>query len=290
LPQAAETHTHTLTLREFGVPLLRTALARLPFYEFRRLKGYFPHLASITEFITADAYLGQVEVDVTGAPAQLDALSPQMKMDIALDVLRALADDVRRGTPTFRGTYEFKPQAVKHCVKEKSITREYNPVADVGTGMGETTNLDLHSDLRGEDWYVYDENYGTSEEKALVKFIQSQIPALRQKYEDVYLLRNENLFQLYDFAGGRPFEPDFVLFLTDKATGQSIHYQLFIEPKGQHLIPHDQWKEDFLQQIASGQKITVTFSHRDFKVVGLPFYNTEVRKQAFEEAFRRVLL
>jgi hypothetical protein len=40
----------------------------------------------------------------------------------------------------------------------------------------------------------------------------------------------------------------------------------------------------------SGQKITVTFSHRDFKVVGLPFYNTEVRKQAFEAAFRRVLM
>ncbi len=290
LPQAAETHARTLTLREFGKPLLRAALARLPFYEFRRLKGYFPHLASITEFITADAYLGQVAVDVSGAPAQLDALSPQMKLDIALDVLRALADDVRRGTPTFRGTYEFKPQAVSQCVKEKSIAREYNPATDVGTGMRETSNFDLHADLRGEDWYVYDENYGTSEEKALVKFIQSQIPPLREKYSDVYLLRNENLFRLYDFAEGRPFEPDFVLFLTDKATGQAIHYQLFIEPKGQHLIPHDQWKEAFLQQIASGQKIIVAFPNRDFKVVGLPFYNTEVRKQAFEAAFRRVLL
>jgi type III restriction enzyme len=151
--------------------------------------------------------------------------------------------------------------------------------------MRETANLDL----RGEDWYVYDENYCTSEEKALVKFIQSQVPALRQKYEDVYLLRNENLFQLYDFAEGRPFEPDFVLFLTDKATGQSIHYQLFIEPKGQHLIPHDQWKEEFLQQIASGQNITVAFPNRGFKVVGLPFYNTEAKRQAFAAAFRQAL-
>ena len=290
LPQAAETHTHTLSLRAFGVPLLRAALARLAFYEFRRLRGYFPHLASITKFITSDAYLGQVEVDVSGAPAQLGALNPQMKMEIALDVLRCLADDVRRGTPTFRGTYEFKPQAISQCVKDKTITREYNPATDVGTGMRETSNLDLHTDLRGEDWYVYDENYGTSEEKALVRFIQSQIPALRQKYADVYLLRNENLFQLYDFTEGRPFEPDFVLFLTDKATGQILHYQLFIEPKGQHLIPHDQWKEDFMRQIEGGQKITVAFPNRDFKVVGLPFYNSEIRKQAFEEAFRQVLL
>jgi type III restriction enzyme len=296
LPQAAETHTKTLALRDFGVHLLRAALARIRFYEFRQLKGYFPHCASITEFVTSDAYLGQVEVDVTGTPAQLGtpdeagALSPQIKIEIALDVLRTMADDVRRGTPTFRGTYRFKPQAVSQCVKEKSITREYDPTADVGTGMRETSNLDLHADLSQADWYVYDENYGTSEEKALVRFIQSQIPALRQKYDDVYLLRNEKLFQLYDFAEGRPFEPDFVLFLTEKDTGKAMHYQLFIEPKGQHLIEHDDWKERFLQQIEAGQKITVAFPTRDFKIVGLPFYNTEIRKQAFEEAFKRILL
>lgn len=290
VPQAEETHTQTLALRDFGITLLRVALARLAFYEFRRLRGYFPHLTSITEFITSDAYLGQVEVDVSGAPTQLGALSPQMKMEIALDVLRLLADDVRRGTPTFKGTYDFKPQAVRQCVKEKTITREYDPNADIGTGMGETTNLDLHANLSQADWYVYDENYGTSEEKALVKFIQSQIPALRQKYDDVYLLRNEKLFQLYDFSEGRPFEPDFVLFLTDKATGKSINYQLFIEPKGEHLVPYDQWKEDFLQQIEAGQKITVSIPNRDYRMLGLPFYNMEAKKQEFEEAFRRVLL
>jgi type III restriction enzyme len=288
--QMAETHTSTLALRDFGVHLLRAALARLKFYQFRNLQTYFPNVPSITTFITSDAYLGQVMVDVTGTPAQLKALSPSMKMEIALDALRHLADDIRQGTPTFRGTYEFKPQAISHCVKEKTITREYNPSADVGTGMGETTNLDLHADLSQEDWYIYDENYGTSEEKALVKFIQSQIPALRQKYEDVYLLRNEKLFKLYNFTDGQPFEPDFVLFLTDKATGKALNYQLFIEPKGQHLIPHDQWKEDFLQQIEEKHKITVEFPNADFRLVGLPFYNEQLRKQAFEEAFQRVLL
>ncbi|OQA21605.1 MAG: Type III restriction enzyme, res subunit [Chloroflexi bacterium ADurb.Bin360] len=289
LPQMGETHTRTLILGDFGVPLLRTALARLPFYEFRRLKTYFPHLASITEFITSAAYLGQVKIDVTGAPAQLDALSLAMKMDIALDVLRALADDVQRGTPTFRGTYEFNPLAVKACIKDRTINREYDLAADKGTGMRETANPDLHADLRAAEWYVYDENYGTSEEKALVKFIQGQIPALQQKYTDIYLLRNEGLFQIYDFAEGRPFEPDFVLFLTDRATGQALHYQLFIEPKGSHLVPHDQWKNDFLQQIENRHRITLTLPNRDFKVVGLPFYNTEDQKRIFENAFKDAL-
>jgi type III restriction enzyme len=290
LPQTAETRTETLVLSSLGAHLLRSALARLKFYEFSRLRGYFPHVASVTEFVTSEAYLGQVEVDVTGTPNQLKAISPQVKMEIALDALRHLAADVARGTPTFRGTHEFKPQAVKHCVKEKVITREYEPGADVGTGMRETTNLDLHADLSQADWYVYGENYGTSEEKALVRFIQSQIPALRAKYRDIYLLRNEKLFQLYDFEEGRPFEPDFVLFLTDRATGTALHYQLFIEPKGQHLIEHDDWKERFLQQIEDRQEITLRFPDDHFKVVGLPFYNTETRRQEFEETFRRVLL
>jgi type III restriction enzyme len=288
--QSAKTHIRPFALRDFGIPLLRTALARLPFYEFRRLKRYFPHLTSVTEFITSDAYLGQIEVDVSGTPAQLETLTPQMQMDIALNVLRDLAEDVQRGTPTFQGTYKFTPQAISHCVKNRTITREYNPATDIGTGMRETTNSDLHADLSTEDWYVYEENYGTSEEKALVKFIQGQIPTLCQKYTDIYLLRNENLFQIYDFAEGRPFEPDFVLFLTDLATGQVLNYQLFIEPKGQHLISNDQWKEDFLKQIESGHEITVTFPNRDFNVVGLPFYNTETRKRQFEAEFRRVLL
>lgn len=247
-------------------------------------------MSSITDFITSDDYLGQVKVDVTGTLTQLQSLSPQMKMEIAVDVLRCLADDVRCGTATFKGTYEFKPHAVSQCIKEKTITRAYDPANDVGTGMRETTNLSLRANLSQEDWYVYDENYGTSEEKALVKFIQSHMPALRQKYEDVYLLRNENLFQLYDFEKGRPFEPDFVLFLTEKVTGKALNYQLFIEPKGKHLIPHDQWKEDFLKQIKDEQNVTVVFPNRALRLVGLPFYNEQVRKQVFEEAFKRVLL
>lgn len=290
LPSMGKTHTELLTLRDFGVNLLRAALAKLPFYQFGQLRRYFPHLPSISAFITAGAYLGQVTVDVTGTPAQLQALSPQMKMEIALDVLRRLADDIHRGTPTFRGTYAFKPQAISNVVKDKVINREYNPAADVGTGMRETTNSALHADLREAEWYIYDENYGTVEEKALVKFIQSQIPALRRRYDDIYLLRNEKLFQLYQFADGRPYEPDFVLFLTDRATGKALNYQLFIEPKGEHLIPADQWKEDLLLQIEDHNEIHVAFPNSDFRLIGLPFYNEKVRKQTFEAAFKRVLL
>ena len=182
------------------------------------------------------------------------------------------------------------PQAISHVVRDRTINREYNPATDVGTGMHETTTPALHADLSQEDWYIYDENYGTSEEKALVKYIQSQIPALRERYEDIYLLRNEKLFQLYNFVDGHPYEPDFVLFLTDRATSKALNYQLFIEPKGQHLLLTDQWKENFLLQIEAQHEIRVTFPNDDFELIGLPFYNEQIRKQAFEAAFRQMLL
>jgi type III restriction enzyme len=111
------------------------------------------------------------------------------------------------------------------------------------------------------------------------KFVRGKIDTLRNRYTDIYLLRNQKLFQLYNFAEGRPFEPDFVLFLTEKATSKSLVYRLFIEPKGQHLISYDQWKEDFLKQIETQHKMTVVFQNRDFKLVGLPFYNEPIKKQ-----------
>ncbi|HBO33719.1 MAG TPA: hypothetical protein DD636_03110 [Anaerolineaceae bacterium] len=61
-----------------------------------------------------------------------------------------------------------------------------------------------------------------------------QIDHLKERYAEIYLLRNEGHFAIYDFAQGRPFQPDFVLFLQEKS-GELITYQLFIEPKGKFL-------------------------------------------------------
>jgi type III restriction enzyme len=241
----AETRTKTFNLEDFGRHLLRAALARLKFYKFDNLNTYFPHLSSISQFILSEDYLAQIKMDVTGTQVQLESLSSQARMNIAVDVLQKLATDLKSGTATYIGTKEFKPEAIQRCVREKTINVYVRPDATSGPGIGmrETSDIRLQADLSGEDWYVYDENYGTSEEKALVKFIQGQIDALRDRYTDIYLLRNQKLFQIYNFTDGSPFEPDFVLFLTEKTTGKSMLYQLFIEPKGEHLVPHEQWKE-----------------------------------------------
>jgi type III restriction enzyme len=265
-------------------------LARIKFYEFRNLKEYFTNLSSILEFITSEKYLGKISVDLTAEEHQFPALDPDTKLRIALNVLQKLGDDIRKGTPKFIGTSQFNHIPIKEVVaQEIQMKKEFNLQNDQGTGMRETLVPDRYADLSKEDWYIYDENYGTSEEKALVKFIQGQIPDLEKHYQEIYLLRNQKLFQIFDFDEGRPFEPDFVLFLTDKQTGKQLNYQLFIEPKGEGFIANDQWKEDFLKQIEEKAKINLNLPKHDFRIIGLPFYNTG-NSQVFRKAFSKILM
>ena len=112
---------------------------------------------------------------------------------------------------------------------------------------------------------------------------------LKIKYTDIYLLRNERIFKIYRFCDGKAIEPDFVLFLTEKGTKKALSFQLFVEPKGQHLLKTDQWKEDFLKEIESHFEIVNLFESDKYRLVGLPFYNEILKKQEFKEAFDRII-
>jgi len=80
----------------------------------------------------------------------------------------------------------------------------------------DTDSERIAKELESEKWYVLDSFYGTSEEKELIKFIKETIGNLEQKYEEIYLLRNEEVYKIYDFEQGRGFQPDFILFLKTK--------------------------------------------------------------------------
>lgn len=136
---------------------------------------------------------------------------------------------------------------------------------------------------------MYNENYGTSEEKHLIQFIKYAIDDLRKKYKDIYLLRNESLFKIYRFNDGQAIEPDFVLFLRTNNRKNNLSYQLFIEPKGNRGLVEDKWKEDFLKEIESEFRIETLFEKDNFKLIGLPFYNESFTKQKFDKVFREKL-
>jgi len=51
--------------------------------------------------------------------------------------------------------------------------------------------------LSHKDWYVFTDNFGTSEEKYLVKFIDKAYDQLKKKYNQIFLVRNERHFKIW---------------------------------------------------------------------------------------------
>src|SRR5690348_5747801 len=86
---------------------------------------------------------------------------------------------------------------------------------------------------------------------------------------DVYLIRNERQFRIYSFDDGKPLEPDFILYLIGHEKKQTIHYQIFIEPKGGHLLKRDERKEKFLLRLKAESIIGQPWKDKKHNVWGL---------------------
>ncbi len=284
-----ETTTKTLQLGDFGDAVLRKAMAKLDFYKFNNLKKYFPALTSSSEFINS---LKNITVDIISSREKLDSLTPDDKLKICLNVLLQLENEILNEYVEYKGTEIFIPVEIKRIVRDKQLKINVGDYGDqeYGVPMSSAKHPDLKLNLADKDWYVYDENYGTYEEKSFVKFIDSVINDLRQKYSEVYLLRNASLFKIYRFSDGKAMEPDFVLFLKKENSNDIEQYQLFIESKGEHLIKTDQWKEDFLKEIEKKYKIKPRLlgENEKYRLIGFPFYNEE-RKSQFIKIFKEKL-
>ena len=141
--------------------------------------------------------------------------------------------------------------------------------------------------VKDKDWYVYNANYGTSEEKSFVEMFAARFDGINAKYEDIYLIRNERVVKIYD-KDGRRFEPDFILFAKERDMKEPITYQIFIEPKGKHLIKNDKWKEDFLKELRE-EKQTFNIDSDKYLITGVPFYNYENENEIIEYLEKDVL-
>ncbi len=151
-------------------------------------------------------------------------------------------------------------------------------------------NLD-DSIAKDNKWYVLDSFVGTSEEKELIEFIKETMGNLENKYKEIYLLRNEEVYKIFDFEQGRGFMPDFILFLKTKdkkkvgVVETELYYQIFIEPKGNEFIGDDGtfktgkegWKERFLEEITEkyGFEKVIKAENPNYRLIGLPFFNKD---------------
>lgn len=279
--------TKQFELKNFNQAIIRKAFSKLDFYRFNNLRTYFPKMNSIKEFLES---LKQITVDIRSSNKRLSNLTSDDKLEVCLYILKHLESQIRAGYTDYKGTNLFIQNEIKEIVMDKTLNINVGDYSDqeFGMAMSETTKQDLRLNLSNKGWYVYDENYGTSEEKHFVQFINGIMEKLEGHYSEIYLVRNANLFKIYRFSDGRPIEPDFVLFLKRNDKKQFIQYQLFIEPKGTHLLKADQWKEDFLKEIEDDYELQILAENEDYKIIGMPFYN-EYSKTRFVNIFKEKL-
>lgn len=257
--KAIKIESRDIALKDMPYHVIRFALTSLPFFHFRNLLKYCPNLHSSQEFITNEEYLGGYEITFKGSKERLKSINNGDLLKAVQNLLQAIENEIKANNVEYVGT-DFFSEFLKNVFTDKQITFP----KDAEREEGQITFL------ADKDWYAYNANYGTSEERAFIDLFARRYERFTNKYEDIYVIRNEKVVKIID-KEGRVFEPDFLLYLRKK-DDKHIVYQIFIEPKGAHLKGKDKWKEDFLKELKSTNKVLDIDSDK-YHITGVPFYN-----------------
>lgn len=272
--------TNIKKIADMNYAIVHKALCKYNVFKFNTLQSYFPNLNSTKEFITNEKYLGGIKIEIT---SRYENPTPTILYAACMNVLGRVADSVSAIEVVYEGTTTFNAKRINDIFKNKKCN--YTVKHDGGLGYSQndsSVSAAWKIDLSKEDWFAFEDNFGTSEEKAFVAYFKSFVPELKKKYDKVFLLRNERQLHIYSFEGGERFEPDYVLFLHSNKKDGYEQLQVFIEPKGTHLLEKDSWKEKFLLELedkAISSKIFV--DDNKYRIWGFHFYNEAHRMSEF---------
>lgn len=279
----AKKDSKLITISQINRNILDHLLNEYDFFDFNNLNKYIKdQLKNNDDF--RQNYLNDLNIRIKGLKSDLENLSQDNLYKIGQFALNQIEEELKNNITHYQGTKEFKrKKMIKDAFDDKDLNFDKN-----SSKLKNESKWQEFSDQN--DWLIYDQFFGTSEEESLLEFIKDFIDDLKQKYEDVKLIRNERSVEIYSFKEGQRFEPDFILILKERKS--IMHYQLFIEPKGNHLKDNkiEQWKSDFLKEIKTEfkDKIIEWNDHKKFRIIGLDFYNKENRG-IFEKEFKEEL-
>lgn len=244
-----KTEEKEFKLSEFGIPIIRKAISKLDFYKFSNLKTHFPNLESISEFIISTEYLGSVKLNITGLPEQLENLTFSQKLETTSKVLENISVLLLSKKQDYKGSKQFKPFRIKDKIFDKTLNYNPNSSSDkeFGKSMTDPSETQYHLDLSKKDWFVFEDFFGTSEDKQMIKRFDKIYDTLKPQFDEIYLIPNNKNFRIFNFEDGKAFEPKFILFLIKHNLDESIYHQIFMDPKEGHKIPIEEWKEVFLK-------------------------------------------
>ena len=241
------------------------------FWTFGNLKRYFGNLKSIDNLLD-EKFFYSLEVE-----SNKEELDNQDKLNLINYLLRQISPIIKRNATHKKGSEIFKSYPFQKVFKEAKELR-------FEQGNSNFKEIDIKNIRK---YFLHDKLFGTSEEENFITFFSAYLQKLLEKYQEVKLVRNNRELKIYRFDDGEGFEPDFLLFLTQK-NGEEIFYQVFIEPKGKHLLKEDQEKEDFLKQIKEKYQIE-ELTKESYRLLGLRFYNRD-KENEFKEDFKEELL
>lgn len=346
ISESNKSNTEIKILDYFDKIIIYKALVKAEgntFFRFSNLSKHLIDIQSIDDFI--DKYLPFYTIKYFYEKGkEIVNLDNDEKLRLLVNViLPEIRKKIDMGLPLKVGSPEFRPVSVKTIfpdkqkdiyvpVIQKATTDKLDPSKEPENAHGEVSDgeraipqsehhkADLRLNIQEKDWYIYDENYGTNEEKRFVFFVNNQMQKLREKYigSEIFLIRNELDYWLFGLEDGRRFSPDFLLMIND-VKNKTLYYQCIIEVKGGHLLQKDEWKEKALLDLDANSKISFLDpnklemiddmylkNHRDYntylasiknrnikniKSLGFSFYNTdtEERKFNFEMEFKNKL-
>ena len=280
---------------EISSNVVRHAINRNKNFTFNNLQKYFYGLASTEKFIEM---LNDIDVTVESHYTDFKELTQDDKLYVIEEILKKIADGFIEVEDRYYGSDKFEPYPIKKMFSDK-IIRKYtvNYAGDKETGISQKDKIETkyYENLDAIEWYAYDDNYGTSEEKLLVRVLKEVMEDLKENWTDIYLLRNEKAVRIYSFETGQAFEPDFLMFANDKKHGNTS-WQIFIEPKGGQFTGDSKefydgkeaWKEKFLNEITRRDEASTLVDNSRFRIVGLPFFNEKISKEVVKEKLREI--
>jgi len=270
--------TKPIKISEIEAHVIKNALSKIDFFNFRNLKLHYPKINSIKDIITDDKFLNNMIIDFKVNKNDLKNFDNKQIFNAVYNLLIEIKDEILKTAFDYEGT-EFEEKMVNEVFHDKTLN--INVTDEKFKGCEDF--------LKDKDWYAFNANYGTDQEKACVEFIYKILNKLNKNFNEIYLLRNELFFKIYSPKNGEAFAPDFVLFMKD-SHGNTENYQLFIEPKGGHIEQKDSWKEEFLNEISYNKTIAKYDSNEKYKVIGLPFFNSSKENRFKEAIFEKLAI
>jgi type III restriction enzyme len=319
--QATMRHTENNLFVDFSDEIIKKALmtAENGFFRYGNLIEHIPGLLSIDEFMNRYLKLVNLRYEYIKGK-ELDSLTPYERLQLLTnDILPEIRKNIDVHMPKLKGSTDFRPLSLNRVFERQKavyLTAFAHEDTENGTKVfispderakPQTNHLnpDLRLNIAEASWYAYDENYGTSEEKKFVKFVSTYISGLETKYpgSEIYLIRNELDYWIFNPADGRRFSPDYLLFINDHTT-KKLYYQCIFEVKGGHIIEKDAWKEEALlaitrnlhpsfeteeyaEKLSGGKKAYQAYldqiqqdGYQEIINLGFKFYNTDPREES----------